>query len=161
MDYTNLKIGDLVNYSGTNAFSLLIRTVEAGLKNALDPKIATHTGIVCKMEDQFLVCGMRLKPALESLDDKEIISVMRHPAINDADRSEINKLVAYGVRKAYDYDWAGDIEFVLPFVKASDKKFYCSEYYKFLTSKYIIYTKPKYTPYDLQCMSGFTTVWSK
>lgn len=161
MDYSNIKIGDLVIYTSNDPIAWIIRSKTAGVGRIFDKTVATHVGVVCKMEDQFLVCGMREKIAIESLEDKDIISITRNNLLTDDNRKEINKQIAYGVRKSLDYDWAGVMKFMFKDLKQVDSKFYCSEYFVYLTKQWIKYPKEMYSPYDLQTMTGFTTIWKR
>jgi hypothetical protein len=161
MDYTIPKVGDLVNYTSTDPMAWIIRSRTAGIKRIFDKTVATHTGIVCKMEDQLLVCGMRKIISIESLDDKEIISISRNDLITDEARVELNKAMAYDIRKCLDYDYAGLLQFIFPDIKQAPSKFYCSEYYVFRTKKWIIYTRQMYSPFDLQIDPRFKEVWKR
>jgi hypothetical protein len=160
MNYDKIKIGDRVDYSCNDPFGILIKINTAGIGHALDMKVPTHTGIVCQWEGQYLVAGMRKTLSIESLENHDIMGVYRHPAITDDIREVLNRTIAYDVRLHLDYDYLGMLELcpILKWLKQNDKKFYCSEYFLYLTKSYINYENKGYSPYDLFKMKDFVKV---
>ena len=161
IDYSKIKIADRVDYAGPilNPICIGIRTFSAGAKNAFNKDIRTHTGIVVEFAGQYLVCGMRKMIALESLEDKEIVGIYRHPNITDEARLTINKQVAIDFRRQTEYNYTGLGGFVLPDVfKDTPNHFFCSQYYVYSTKPWIEYIKTRYAPQDLTIMADWEKI---
>jgi hypothetical protein len=181
MNYENLWVGDRVDYNETNPVNIIADVIRAvstrSIKNIFNYKIASHTGVVTKMDGQYLVAGMRNKIHVESLEDKKIIAIARPkyfgmnwdnntvpPTIEML--SVINKIhadIALAVRKSLEYDYSGIANdyLGLKWLGNKPKNFYCSEWYVFLTKDYLSYKNMPYSPYLLQKHEEFTYVWTK
>jgi hypothetical protein len=160
MNYDKIKIGDRIDYSCNDPFGILIKINTAGISHALDMKVPTHTGIVCQWEGQYLVAGMRKTLSIESLENHDIIGAYRHPAITDDIREVLNRTIAYDVRLHLDYDYLGMLGMcpILKFFKENNKKYFCSEYFVYLTKSYIGFKTEEYSPYELLKYPGFIQV---
>lgn len=144
LNYSELKDFDIVLTGGRSLFAGLIRLFTIGKASNLDG--VTHAGLVVDFEGQKLIA--ELKPdglELNSLESYNkggrgpfIVDVLRVPEV-EADFSatkQAKQQIATDLRRGIEYDWAGDVAFVLKRVKQSKEKFFCSEYASFILRKF-------------------------
>lgn len=149
--YTNKKTGISINYSrlrGMDIFmtanmlpsGIIIRLVRLGVRKMFSMKHPNHTGFVTENSGQFFATEMRMSGiAQRSLNvytkkSNRIIRVWRWKRFdNDLLRARAQEHLARLIRIQLEYDTGGLVAFtrvikrVLPWVKNSNKKDFCSE----------------------------------
>ena len=162
IDYNKLHIGDMVVCGGSGPTAVIIRAATVGWTSAFDKSISVHTGVIVKWAGQVFIAemlgrGVTLSPPsrYEGKRRRYIMGIRRHPAyIKYSNRAALNRRVSKLYRKSIEYDWNGVLSFVFENCKDDPKRFYCSEFFKHITSE-VEYPQTVKSPFDLQCVSGW------
>ena len=136
INYSSLKTGDIVCCGGVGLFAYAIRLVTAGLwKRHSIKDVAVHVGILVRLSGQIFIAemlgsGLAIRSLEEYRKNKRsfIISIGRSSELTDENRSVIEQKIAHDFRKGIEYDWSGDLAFLLKKVEDDPKKNFCSEY---------------------------------
>ena len=146
LNYENIKVGDLVCTTSLSWIAEGIRIREAGWKNSFNTKIATHVGIVVPIGPssismfgiaEMLSNGLKIN-ALSDYINKgywgpRIVCIKRFAPFQDETiQKEIVKQIFTWWQDGKKYDFKGVLNYVLPFLKDKDGKFYCSELLEWL-----------------------------
>lgn len=172
INYDVIMPGDIVLTTSLSFISCSIRIKEAGLKNAFNTGIANHVGIVVPINTK----GARMIAIAEMLGDglhissfstylnqgyfgDRIVDIRRFAPFQDPTiQEEVMSTIFDWWEKGKKYDYAGVLEYVLPFLKDKENKFYCSEMVEWLAlnkakQDLLDNKRPKndnITPYDIQ-----------
>jgi hypothetical protein len=144
IDYSWLRIGDLVHCTSLSPVACGIRVREAGVKNTFNTSISTHTGIVFKTFVEGMIGIMEMKPdglkfnsfsnyLSQGWAGPRIISITR--SVFQFDPNKYSNLLLRLWKEGKNYDIGGCLKWALPFMKDKDSSFYCSELAEFMALK--------------------------
>jgi len=146
LNYSNIKVGDIVLTTSLSWIAEGIRIKEAGWQNAFHTNIATHVGIVVPQGPEYvrmlgiaemLADGLKVN-ALSDYTNKgyfgdRIVCIKRFTPFQGVSvQIALVKQIFTWWEEGKKYDFNGVLKYVLPFLKDKDNKFYCSELLEWL-----------------------------
>ena len=171
INYDKLRVGDMVVCGGRGPTAMIIKAATVGRKAVFDKKVSCHTGMVVKWGGQFFIAemlasGLCISPFSryeKAKDRRFILDIKRSPVYSSpAKRKALQARVALDYRHSIEYDWKGDINFVIKRVKNSKGRYYCSEHYQYQTKKDGVPYPGRFdirvSPHDLQECVVFSSV---
>ena len=144
INYGNLQPLDIVCCGGKGLIAGVIRLATGN--RLFDKSVSTHTGMVFDVRGQKMIAeatpkGLKLNSLEEyyKTDRRFIVGVFRSENVPLDMRICAEDAVAVDLRRTIDYDYTGDISFVIEKVKEAKDKVFCSEYVQQIYRKYLRY----------------------
>jgi hypothetical protein len=170
INYKNLQSLDIVCCGGKGLIAGVIRLATGN--RLFDKRVSTHTGMVFDVHGQKMIAeatpkGLKLNSLEEYYKSSRrfIVGVFRSESVPLDMKICAEKAVAVDLRKTIEYDYTGDLSFVIKRVGHDEDKVFCSEYVQQIYSKYLRYAFQRSrnglsSPQDIydDCKRNFTLV---
>ena len=168
LNYNIIVPGDVVLTTSLSSIGCGIRIKEAGVKNIFNTRIATHVGIIVPIRDnprilaiaEMLYDGLHIRNLSNYLNQgyfgDRIVDIKRfQPFFNNV---YITNQIFSWWEKGKKFDYFGILEYIFPFIRDKDNRFYCSEMIEWLalniTKRSLIENKKSLSdnimPYEIQ-----------
>ena len=141
--YKNLQSGDVVCCGGHGIIAGVIRW--ATDHRMFDPSVSTHTGIIIDLNGQKMIAeatprGLKLNSLEEYIGNRKrfILGIYRKKGFGVEVGIAMDKDISLDLRRTIDYDYKGDVSFLITKLGNDPDKVFCSEY---VALKYIHFVK--------------------